>query len=422
MSNFSSRERMVARLLSGSPKAKKYLKRLYVLFNYALYKKNFSSRVYLKNASLNIVPSDNTEDETFFGYYDKSPDNSKNQVIINRASSSTSKTPDAVHPISIDVVNLATGEVEHVADSSAYNWQQGSRAQWLDESQLIYNYYDSTDQRYKSAVYDISLHAVTRRFTYPVQDTYSNKYALAINYQRIMALRPDYGYRCAPAVSEEELKIIKDDGIWQIDLNTGEVKLLVSLEKILETEPKPIFSSSLHKVNHVMISPNGKKFIFIHRWYEKGRRHDRLMLGDLNGKLKVLADDDMVSHLTWVNDELIFGYLRNNGKNGFYFINTDTGLFNLNETLTNRIGGDGHPSVHEDNIVIDTYPDRSGMQHLYLYNRSADKIRGLIEVRHSPRFNGESRCDLHPRFSTNGKMIFFDTVCSGKRRLCYIHL
>ena len=90
--------------------------------------------------------------------------------------------------------------------------------------------------------------------------------------------------------------------------------------------------------------------------------------------------------------------------------------------MTNLGTGDGHPSCHGDWIVFDSYPDKSRMQHLFLYNRKSDKIIPLLELFHSVRYSGECRCDLHPRFSEDDKYISFDTVYTGKRTQCYIDI
>lgn len=211
------------------------------------------------------------------------------------------------------------------------------------------------------------------------------------------------------------------DGIWRVDYESGKGMMLHNLESIVSCQPKAIFASCLHKVNHLMIKPNGKGFIFIHRWYKGKRRFDRLIYSDFK-TLRVLADDEMVSHMCWVDDNTVFGYLRHEGKDGFYFININTGKFTLCQKMTELAMGDGHPTVYREWIAFDTYPDKSRMQHLYLYNVKTSELFPLLELYHGLKYTGECRCDLHPRFSSDGKYVFFDTVYSGKRTLCYIDI
>lgn len=187
-----------------------------------------------------------------------------------------------------------------------------------------------------------------------------------------MTLRSDYGYRNLPFPDDTEMRDLASDGIWRVDYATGQKSLIVVLGDLIRIKPIPNFGDSLHKINHVMISPDGEKFIFIHRWYHKGRRFDRLLLFR-NNKIEVLADDSMVSHMCWINNDTVFGYLRYNGIAGFYFIDLQSGITEPCKELETLNNGDGHPSCYKDWIIIDSYPDKSRMQHLTLFNYSTKK-------------------------------------------------
>lgn len=50
--------------------------------------------------------------------------------------------------------------------------------------------------------------------------------------------------------------------------------------------------------------------------------------------IKVLADDKMISHMYWMEDNTVFGCLRYKGKNGFYLININTEKFSLCVKMT----------------------------------------------------------------------------------------
>jgi len=416
MTKYSTKERLIASLLSYTPKLKQIVKSAYININALVYRKRYKSRLLFSGLS-DIEIINFNDEETFFGYYDKSPLNGE-WVIFHKASFSTKQLPDPRFFLKIMIANLRTKETIVVGDSSSYTWQQGARTQWISSDLLMYN--DFREGHYVSVVYSISQKKEIKQFDLPVQDGFGTDYFLSINYRRIMNLRPDYGYRNLPLMSDNEMEDLRNDGIWKINYESGGHILLHSLQDIIACGYKPFFDKCQHKINHVMISPDGKGFIFIHRFYLEARRFDRLMYSDFRS-LRVLSDNEMVSHCCWMGIDTIFGYLRHNNINGFYNCSL-TGEIVLCKEVTDLGVGDGHPSCWKDWIVFDTYPDKSRMQQLMLYNIRTRKIISLLEVYQSTQYKNQTRCDLHPRFSENGQLVFFDSVYSGKRKLCYVNV
>ena len=75
---------------------------------------------------------------------------------------------------------------------------------------------------------------------------------------------------------------------------------------------------SVHKVNHIMLSPNGKRFLVLYRWLVGKRKYTRLITCNVDGTdMYILSDDDMVSHCYWKNYstipafQLLAGILQN---------------------------------------------------------------------------------------------------------------
>jgi hypothetical protein len=418
MSSFSKKERYFATILNAFPRLKYILKIVYIYLNALLYWKKYVIKFQLKEISniQHIYPNE----ESFFGYYDKSPIN-RNGIIISHVSKEelTKHTPKGKRTIQIILSKENSKETINVGETSSYNWQQGARAHWLSDDLLIYNDFDKSMKKYVSKVFSLADNMNIKTFDYPVQDSYNTQYFLSINYRRILSLNPDYGYRNQPSLTSSVINKLDNDGIWKIDYSSGKSILLHTLQSIVDCGYKDMFASCKHIVNHIMISPDGKSFIFIHRFYHDKRRIDRLIYSNFTS-LRVLLDFGMVSHYCWINNNTFGGYFNVKNRPGFYFYNISTQQITECDEINNLILGDGHPCCYKNWIVFDTYPDRSRMQKLILYNIKTKQIIPILDLFHSVHYMYQTRCDLHPRFSIDGKQVFFDTVYTGKRQHCRI--
>lgn len=417
--SYSPTERMIAGVLARVPFIKKIIKKSYSQLVYLRSKKDYEYKSDLDVVCLNANPVR----ESFFGYFDKTPASEKGYTLIHITDARTDCLPQSSKAVSLAVID-PTGEVLFEVETYAFNWQQGSRAHWLDNDHFIFNDYDEQNQRYVSRMYSVTAQKEIKRFDYAVQESFQNDYFLSLNYRRLMAMRPDYGYRNLPAMTKDELQTTKHDGIWKVVLNSGKSELLLSISDIKRIDHEENFDIAKHKVNHVSICPSGEHFFFLHRYFVGQRRFDRLMLSTTDGKqIKVLAAYGMVSHCFWVDDSSILGYLRGPGeKDAYWLINIHTGnMIHFADGALDSYG-DGHPHVVGDWFITDTYPDKARMQCLLLCNWKTGEVKCLGEFFHGFSFDGETRCDLHPRMSTDGNSVFFDSVFSGKRQLYRISL
>lgn len=351
--------------------------------------------------------------ESFFGYYDHSPE--RNGKLLYHEPTKGAKE------IQVVVEDKLSKERKVIGKSSAFNWQMGARAIWIDNDTVSYNDFDG--KKYICKWYSLSRQRVIKTFGFPLQEYKGGESFLSINYQRLRSYAKEYAYYCLPELSDEKYDDYEHDGIWKVDVATGKAHLLLSIADVLSCGRKDEFDNGKHFVNHVMMAPNGYSFIFIHRYYVNSIRHDRLMYYDLTfQKLKVLMDDSCQSHYCWLDNDNIFGYGEFERKKGFFSINTNTGLVTKHEKLTSEHARDGHPTVFGDWIVIDNYPDLSRMQSLIAYNYKTQDIKWIGEFYHDLKHKEYNRCDLHPRFSEDGRTIWIDTVYSGNRTLMGLNI
>jgi hypothetical protein len=413
MSNFNKFERRLASVLSKFPVIKKIAKRLYSFVNYLKYRKS-----YLFLSAVDPIKHGGIG-ESFFGYYDKSPLSPTGNYLLYQQSPITNTIP-ATSTAQLVCENIITKEVLFTIDAKAFNWQQGCKPQWISNTGFIYNDYDATANKYISKIVDVENISNNKALPFSVYDCFKNEFALCLSYERLAKLSPDYGYFSKPL--DEAFLDPNDDGIWLMCLKTGASSLLLTLESITRLASinyQPLIDDETnHTVNHIMISPNGNGFIFIHRYYVSGQRFDRLIHSDIKGNMSVIACNEMVSHCFWIDDNTILGYLRGpSNKDGYWLVDIKTRNFKAfaHDKLAGY--GDGHPNVKGDWFVTDSYPDKARMQHLLLCNLKTEEVRELGQFFHGFQYDGETRCDLHPRFSADGESVFFDSVFTGRRHL-----
>ena len=82
----------------------------------------------------------------------------------------------------------------------------------------------------------------------------------------------------------------------------------------------------------------------------------------------------------------------------------------------------GHCSYLPGNkwVLNDTYPSRERKQEVYLYNVATGKRVILGDFYTGPEYQGEWRCDTHPRFSPDGRNVVIDSPHEGNGRQLYL--
>lgn len=347
--------------------------------------------------------------EFFFGYYDRCPER-KGKVVF--------------HEMNNDHVAIIVSDIEaekdfQIGESTAYNWQMGARAIWIDDDTVSYN--DFERGKYVSKWYSLSQKQLIKTIPVPLMDIYGKDYVLTTNYQRLRSVDPDYSYRCLPEMDDSEFYDYANDGIWMYDLKREEKRLLLSIKDVLSVKKNILYTEGKHCINHIMIAPDGKSFMFIHRYKVNGKKFDRLMVYDFK-MLRCLLDDPLQSHFCWLDNHTIMGYCGYGGQIGWFQADTITGKVEKLDKLTAVHPKNGHPTPYGDWIIVDSYPNLSRMQELHAYNRKNEEIIKLAEFYHDMKHHDYNRCDLHPRFTSEGCAIYVDTLYSGSRQLCKLKI
>jgi hypothetical protein len=363
------------------------------------------------------------------------------------------RAPEADDVAVLGVVDLEDGgRFRPFAETRAWNWQQGCMLHWLraplaaspvpsvgDEASarlVIYN--DRDGDRFVSVVCDALTGRVVRRLPLPVYGlSPDGRQAVTLNFSRLHHQRPGYGYAGVPDPWERVYEP-EDDGIFWMDLDTGEHRLIVSTAQMAQTRRKPNMEGAVHRFNHLQWNADGTRFAFLHRWKPPGLArggYTRLCTASPPGagtattsrphQVAILADEDLVSHYDWRDAAHILAWARCGGVDGFFLIEDPTGA--AEPVGPDVMPRDGHCSYAPPPagagfaarrwVLNDTYPDAEQQRTLYLYDADQDRRIDLGRFFSPPDLPHECRVDLHPRWSRDGRQVCFDSAHEGSRQL-----
>lgn len=338
--------------------------------------------------------------------------------------------PDPVESADILLIDtVKSNSIRKIATTHTWNVQQGCMVQWLGpdyKSHILYN--DIRQGKYCSIVLNIET-GVERVLPMPTYTVSADgKIALSLDFSRLHSLRLGYGYAALPETTKGEA-LPNSTAIWRMDIETGKVVDILKYVDFSNFQPRPEMKEkgSVHKVNHLMLSPNGKRFMVLYRWFCGQRKYTRLVTCNVDGSdMYLLSDDDMVSHCYWKNDEEIIAFERKHSEgNGYYLMKDKTQEW---KHLWSQLSNDGHPSyspIDKNLVVIDSYPNRARIADVKILRDNDPEgkdIKVIARVFAPFKYDNDTRCDLHPRWSRDGKKVCFDSIFEGHRGLYAVEL
>lgn len=396
------------------------------------------------------------EKHSFFGYYNKTNFGPADTRLLGNRTPLFTGDLTGRETAEVGFFDLANGDRWHkLGETTAWNWQMGCQLQWLGQSnRAIYNtraegpataaniYPD-----FRSRVVDADT-GEDRELPAPIYVMAPDgSFALTINYARFIRTHRTIGY---PATqSEPELKLApEDDGIWRMDIETGETNLICSLKRLFDFEHVASMDNAMHWITHMEVNPSGTRFLFIHRWTERpddefcylhrlytinGDGTDLRLLEDTDHPLPQLAEDFdpsqhgtfdyeksewQISHPLWKSDDEVIVWGPHQGEIHYQLYNDRTG--SVAQVGPGILTENGHMTYGTDGrwMLSDTYPDAAtDKRALFLYDCDRD-LRYDLGSFYTPSDLGKhNRCDLHPRWSRDNRQVCIDSVHEGPRQM-----
>ena len=371
--------------------------------------------------------TDNNKEHFFASYYGITSFDRTERYVTVLETDIKFKLPEETEPATLGLVDLTTNRFIPLTQTRAWNFQQGCMAHWLatsPDSLIIFN--DFREGKYVSVIMNVHTKKEIKTIPWPVSAVSPNgKEAVSLNFSRLRLTRPDYGYGGGGQDAKENIQLPPDDGLFFIDLETGESRLLVSIEQVKDLIP-PLAEGSIGWFNHTLFSRKGSKIFWLSRQMEDKTRITTSLTVNRDGTdlRRCFPDNWAGSHFDWLNDDELMITANWEGKQYAHV------LFTVGKQDYKRLGNglldyDGHGTFSPDQrwMVTDSYPS-GGMreQKIYLMDMKTEAVLPLGRYVQPPEFTGFWRCDIHCRWSPSGKMIGFNSTHTGSRQVYIFRL
>jgi hypothetical protein len=363
----------------------------------------------------------------WFAYYDKWQFDPTDRYVLGNEVAFEHRSPTPGDEIAVGLVDLEDGDRwMELGLSRAWNWQQGCMLQWLPGDRRVVVWNDRGDiGGFVTRLYDFDERKLLRTIPAPIYALAPDgRTAIAPDFRRLNDTRPGYGY-CGEIDPHRDEFAPSQTGLWKIDLESGRSELLFSFAQIAKFgDINDEMRQSKHWFNHLLFSPDGTRFVFLHRWRspDMGNRFKtRMLTANADGSdLFVLDPSGATSHFIWRDPRHILAWSKFQGRAGFFLFEDQTS--NATHIAPQQMTQDGHCTYLPGNewILCDTYPDKDRQQHPYLVHVESQSKLPLGHFHSPSEYVGEWRCDTHPRFSRSGRFAVIDSPHTGEGRQMHL--
>lgn len=375
-----------------------------------------------KQIPISVKPLSNGPKHHFFGYYGINPWDKSGRYHLALETDFDDRRPESNDVAKVGVIDKQTSEFIPIAETSAFNFQQGSMMHWIDAGfgeEFTYNGY------YNNMLISYAVNFRTkekRRINGAIAAVSPNqKEGIGLNFVRMSFCRAVVGY----AHDREDYKLVNipnDDGLYSLNFETGKSELIVSIKEVIDKSDYDLPKNKPAWFNHVLYNPSGERMFFFCRIQRQDGRGFLTSLWTVNKDGSDLQNQvpfgNKVSHFDWKDDNTIL--ITTNILGEMEYVEFTDGKKNFKVIGRGILTVDGHCSYSPDKkwILSDTYPrGAERLTEVFLYNIERNEKNSLGKFRHDEIYKGIIRCDLHPRFSNDGKTVTFDSVHDGTRQI-----
>jgi hypothetical protein len=367
-----------------------------------------------------IQITDNRMEHFFASYYGIDSWSGDQKYVTVLQTDIKDRLPDENDSATLGLVDMNTYEFIPLTRTRAWNFQEGCMAHWLGtnpDSLIIFN--DYREGIYVSVVMNVYTRKELKVIPYPVSSVSPNgKEAVSINFSRLRITRTDYGYGGEGQDARADVKLPEDDGLFLVDLETGEAQLIVSIAGVRDLIPE-VPENGIEYFCHTRFSREGSKIFWLARAIPQRNTTSFTVNRDGTSLLRCFPDNWEGSHYDWLNDDELMVTANYQGQLYAHV------LFTIGKQDYRRLGNglldyDGHGTFSPDGrwMVTDTYPGRGlREQKIYLMDMETEAVLPLGRFVQPEAYTGYWRCDIHCRWNPRGDMIGFNSTHTNSRQV-----
>lgn len=325
------------------------------------------------------------------------------------------------------IIDLVETTIFAVHNTSGWGAQLGSNVQWLDDEHVICNdLIDGKDVSIKVNIQNLQ----TTKFNKPIYGlSPCRKFSYSPNLFLVNAILPGYGMpEGFTQVLRQKERLSDTEGIWQLDLDTGNTSLFMSIKDILNSiDCEKDFLLGKNYIFNVKVSDSGK-FLFAVIFakevpFRAGRVLQLVVVEIKTKKVVVVVPDELWRkgghHPSWVKgkDAILMNLKLDNEELKFVEIDIESLKY---EVKSPTLKGGGHPSFSPNGklILTDAYTsegfmDENGEVPIRLIKPNNDEEVELCRI-FTNKMSGARRVDPHPVWSDNNHIVF-NGVSNHKR-------
>ena len=368
----------------------------------------------------------------FFGYIGQCqtiPWNSDNRYILGMEIENIDRMPKPDEAAIVILVDTkANNKIIRLDRTHAWNPQQGTMFYWnplAAQTQFFFNDRDVTTGRVFTVLYDIEKNKRVRQYRWddtPIGNggvSPTGEMFLGLNYGRLARLRLVTGYPGALDWSKDD-KAPDNDGIFIVDVKTGNKRLLVSYHQLAEQlkRRQPSVEDTALFINHTLWNRRGDRVYFFVRgaWDQRGTRINTPCSIHVDGSGLTLHDMHIGGHPEWAEGNLLIG--RQDKKQILYDVDKMkvVGQLGTPEIFPNP---EGDISLSPSGKwFVNGY--KKGNKNYYVVYRRSDGASIRSEGLDKGSYAGDIRIDPAPRWNRTDDAILVPGIANNRTRQMFV--